>query len=193
MTERFPVPREYRERDRSPQRDAWCDRLPGRAELVAERWGLTPDGVPGYGFLSVVWPVRDRTGRTLVLKIHDDTAGTDGERIALEAARGPALVELVNADPTANALLLERLDPSHTLLDLGADEACEVIGGLVAEISSHPAPPDLRCLADEADRLRTSITAMLGRTPDVLPRAVADRAVETLETCAAQVRSDPDC
>jgi len=68
-----------------------------------------------------------------------------------------------------------------------------VIGGLVAEISSHPAPPDLRCLADEADRLRTSITAILGRTPDVLPRAVADRAVETLETCAAQVRSDPDC
>ena len=66
-----------------------------------------------------------------------------------------------------------------------------MIGGLVAEISSHPAPPDLRCLADEADRLRTSITAMLGRTPDVLPRAVADRAVETLETCAAQVRSDP--
>jgi len=61
MTERFPVPREYRERDRSPRRDTWCDRLPGRAELVAERRGLTPDGVPGYGFLSVVWPVRDRS------------------------------------------------------------------------------------------------------------------------------------
>ena len=97
--------------------------------------------MPGYGFLSVVWPVRDRTGRALMLKIHDDSAGTDGERIALATARGPALVELVNADPTANALLLERLDPSHTLLDLGADEACGVIGDLVAEISSHPAPP----------------------------------------------------
>ena len=99
--------------------------------------GLTPDGVPGYGFLSV------------------DSAGPG------PSTTGPG------------------------------DEACEVIGGLVAEISSHPAPPELRSLADEADRLRTSITAMLGRTPDVLPRAVADRAIETLEDGAAQVGSDP--
>ena len=60
MTERFPVPRAYRDRERSPQRDTWCDRLPGRAELVAEQWGLTPDGVPGYG--SSPWSGRSGTG-----------------------------------------------------------------------------------------------------------------------------------
>ena len=191
MTERFTVPQAYRDRDRSPERDAWCDGLPGRARQLADRWGLTPDGTPGYGFLSVVWPVRNRTGRALVLKIHDVTAGTDGERLALEAARGPALVELVESEPTLNALLLQRLDPTRSLLELPADEACGVIGDLVALIAAHPAPAGMRSVVEVTDSIGASITAMLDRTPDVLPRALADRAIETLEAVAARVRSDP--
>lgn len=189
MVTRFPVPEAYREQGRLPERDTWCDRLPAKAEALAEKWDLTPDGASMYGFLSVVWPVRNAVGRPLALKIHDYTAGTDGERLALDAARGDGLVELVKSDPTMNALLLQRLDPNRTLTSLDVDEACGVIGDLAAEISSHSAPEGMRSVAFEVDRIHASITAMLDRTPEVLPRELADRALETLETVGAQVGS----
>ena len=191
MADRFPVPQGYRDRERSPERDAWCDGLPSRAEDLAGRWRLSPDGPPWYGFLSVVWPVSDVGGRRLVLKIHDFTAGTDGERLALAAADGGGLVELVEADPTMNALLLQRLDASCTLESVDVDEACGVIGDLVAHVSSHTAPEGMRSVADVAEAIHASITAQLDRTPAVLPRALADQALEMLDTVAAQSRSDP--
>jgi streptomycin 6-kinase len=156
---------------------------------VAQRWALTPDGPPGHGFLSVVWPVRDPADRALVLKIHDGTTATDGERLALAAVRGAGMVELVASEATLNALLLQRLDPARTLLELPADEACGVIGDLVAVIAAHPAPDGLRSVAEVTDRIGDSITAMLDRVPEVLPRALVEQALETLEVVGAQTRA----
>ncbi|MEP6649587.1 MAG: aminoglycoside phosphotransferase family protein [Lapillicoccus sp.] len=190
MADFFPVPDGYRDQERSPQRLAWCDWLPRLAATLADRWGLTPDGEPMYGFLSFVWPVRDRAARPLMLKVHDFSAGADGERLALEAARRPALVELVASDPGQNALLLERLDSTRRLETMAdVDAACEVIGDLVAQISAHDAPPEMRSMATELDRLHASTTAMLDRTPDVMPRLRAERALETMGALAEELRA----
>ncbi len=193
MPARFPVPDACRDDERWPQRQPWCDRLPGIAEAMAQRWRLTPDGSPMFGFLSVVWPVRGDTGRPMVLKIHDHSPGTDGERLALEAAQGDGLVQLLASEPTMNALLLQRLDAARTLEspEVDVDTACELIGDIVARVSSRPAPSGLRCVADVADGLHASTTAMLDRTPAALPRGLADRGLETLKTVAAQARAAP--
>ena len=186
----FPVPDAYRDVDRSSERMAWVDGLPGRAGVLAQRWSLEPDGEPMFGFLSVVWPVRSEQGRALVLKIHADVAGTDGERLALEAGRGSSLVELVDSDPEASALLLQRLDRDRTLDTMAdVDAACETIGDLVAEITAHDAPPGMRSMADELDRLHESTTSMIDRTPDVMPRERAERALDTSRDLAAALRA----
>jgi streptomycin 6-kinase len=112
MPHTFPVPDAYRDQDLSPARQAWITRLPATA-VPGAALGSGRGRQPMFGFLGIVWPVRDAGGRRLVLKVHSPHLGGDGERVALEAARGPALVELVRADPTANALLLERLDPKE--------------------------------------------------------------------------------
>ena len=190
MPSSFPVPDAYREIDLSPTRLAWIDTLSARARDLARRWSLVPDGESRYGLLSVVWPMRMSQGRALVLKIHADVLGPEGERLALAAARGPWLVELVDADPEARALLLERLDAERNLETMSdVDAACDVIAGLAAEITAHDAPPGLRSMAGELDRLHASTTGMLDRTPDVLPRALADRALETLAHFAVALRA----
>ena len=139
------MPREYRDGDGRRNGTPGATGCRGGVDDVAERWGLTPDGVPGYGFLSVVWPVRATGPAGLwCLKIHDDSAGTDGERIALATARGPALVGAVERGPDGERAAPGTLDPSHTLLDLGSDEACGVIGDLVTPGDPGPAVPRRR-------------------------------------------------
>lgn len=142
------------------------------------------------GFLGVVWPVRDGAGRPLVLKIHSGYWGADGEGLALDVARGPALVELVQYEPAANALLLERLDHERRLAGLAdVDAACGVIGDLVAQISSHHAPPGMRLMADELERIRGTILEKLETAADALPRPLVDRALDTLAGLSAELRS----
>ena len=142
-----------------------------------------------FGFLGIVWPVRDTGDRRLVLKVHSPAPRHRRRaRVALEAARGPALVELVRADPTANALLLERLDPKQTLDDVDVDEACGVIGDLVAHISSHDAPPG----AGNGRRARPHARLDPGPADDLrgaVPRPFVDRALDALAGLAADLQA----
>ena len=153
--------------DRSPDRQSWIDTLSARVAVLAERWSLEPDGEPMFGFLSVVWPVRGPAGRPLVLKIHADVAGTDGERLALDTGLGPALVELVDNDPEASALLLQRLDRDRTL-------------DTVAKKKKKK---------KKKKRGVFFPTSMLDRTPDVMPRERAERALVTARDLAAALRA----
>ncbi len=179
-----------------PAKVAWLDSVAGTsgvagiAERVSAAWDLKPDGDVMAGFLSLVRPVRDRAGRALVLKLYGPVPGVAGEPDFLRTVAGPGVVELVRDDPGAGALLLERLDPGRTLDGLpDVDEACGVIGSLVGQICAHPSPAGMRSVADELDRLHASISSMLDRTPEVLPRALADRALDTLAALSPPLRA----
>lgn len=139
----------------------WISRLPAEggpsgAEWAAgaqrllgeafERWSLEPDGPLRTGWTAVVAPVL-REGVPLALKVVRRSVDTDGEPVALRRWAGDGAVTLVAALPSRGLLLLERLDPRRDLVEMPVDEACEVIGGLLARLHV-PAPASLPRLGE---------------------------------------------
>lgn len=166
-----------------PDGATWLRTLPALLEEVLQEWSLTPAGEPMSGWTAVVVPV-DRDGERLVCKVawpHEDGAG---EHLALRHWAGDGAVRLHAADPARGALLLERVDASRDLRELWDEEACEIIGGLLARLHV-PAPANLRRLSDV---VAGQLEEMRAR-PDLLPRRLVARAAALL----ADLSSDPAC
>jgi streptomycin 6-kinase len=91
-----------------------------------------------------------------VLKLTWPAERTVDEARALAAWKGRGAVLLLEADPAAGALLLERLDPTQTLdsMDLGA--AAEVAGRLLRRLAI-PAPDGVRSLRAVAGEIGGSL------------------------------------
>jgi streptomycin 6-kinase len=141
------------------ERVDWLTRLPDRAQRYADRWALRPDGPPMHGYVGVVWPVRradDDTPAVLKLSWPHDEA--QDEAVALATWAGNGTVRLLDHDTADYALLLERLDPHHSLNEEPIDTAVEIAGGL------------LRTLSVPAPTLHRSVTAMARQWAERLPR-----------------------
>ncbi len=82
-------------------------------------------------------------------------------------------MRLLRADPGRRAMLLERLDPTD-LADIWDVEACEVVGGLYADLHV-PAPPQLRTLTSYVGRWTERLAALPRDAP--LPRRLVEQAV----------------
>jgi len=119
-----------------PSVELWCDELPALVERLAKRWGLTVVGArPG------------NTGRTLicesadgmrVLKLTPDQEIAAGEATALQCWAGCSrVVQVMEVDFEAGAILLEGLAPGTTLL--GQDVPWPEIGELLTQIHGVPA------------------------------------------------------
>ena len=104
------------------------------------------------------------------------------EHLGLRRWDGRGAVRLLRADPRRFALLLERLDATTDLRSVPVDEACGVIGDLLARLRV-PALPQVPTLSTYASR-------QLAKPPpvDVLPR----RFVEQGRRLAAELVSDPE-
>lgn len=163
----------------------WISRLPAEGgpsgaawaaqaqRLLAEqfsRWDLRADGDLRTGWTAVVAPVT-RDGERLALKVVRPSVDTDGEPLALRHWAGDGAVRLVAAEPSRGALLLERLDPSRDLLAIDVEEACTVIGSLLARLH-RPAPPGLHRLGPWSQQW---VEELQRRTS--LPRRFVTRAV----------------
>lgn len=120
----------------------WLDQLPHLLGELLEDWGVVEAG-PAWA-----------------------------EHVALQHWHGRGAVRLVAADPRRGALLLERLNAEQDLLPLWVDEACEVIGGLLAELH-RPASPDLPRVVDFLDPQFDRLTG----SESALPRRVVERAI----------------
>jgi streptomycin 6-kinase len=130
--------------DGGPSGADWLASVPGLVERGLGRWGLEPDGDPRTGWTALVVPVR-RGEERLALKVGWPHPEARHEPLALRLWNGDGAVRLVAAQPTEGLLLLERLDADTDLLDPWVDEACEVIGGLLARLNV-PAPPQVEPL-----------------------------------------------
>jgi streptomycin 6-kinase len=144
---------------------AWIAALPQLLDRLCRRWRLQiEDGVGGRGYHGVVVPVR-RGAERCVLKLTWPAERTVDEERALAAWRGRGAVLLLEADPAAGALLLERLDPTRTLNSMDLRAAAQVAGRLLRRLAI-PAPDGVRPLRAVAADIGVSLPerqARLGR------------------------------
>ncbi len=112
----------------------WCDALPASVDRCCQRWGLELDEALSGG-TSRVFIGRRRGGRGMVLKLTPDQAVAETEAVALRAwARTPHVVDLLEADTEAGALLLEKVEPGARLADQPTLPSIEEIAGLLASL-----------------------------------------------------------
>ena len=152
----------------------WLDALPRVFADVVEEWELVVDGEPMHGYVSVVVPVRTRSGGPAVLKLtFDGDEESEHEHLALQRWGGAGAVRLLRADPARRAMLLERLHPED-LGDLWDVEACEVVAGLYASIHV-PALPQLRTVASYVERWCAALATMPRNAP--VPHRLVEQAL----------------
>ena len=156
---------------------SWCDALPGLVERCCQRWGLELDEALSGG-TSRVFMGRRRGGRGVVLKLTPDPSVADGEALALHAwARTPHVVDLLEADTEAGALLLEEIEPGTRLADQPGLPSFEEIAGLLASLRVADADHGGR-LPAQAERV-DFLFGLIGRRlshPRVRPLVTADLA-----------------
>ncbi|MFJ3219825.1 aminoglycoside phosphotransferase family protein [Kitasatospora sp. NPDC086801] len=172
-----------------PDGRAWVSRLPTLAGELIDSWELRPDGPPAHGVVALVLPVRRADGTPAALKLQPVDEETAGEPIALRAWAGRGAVHLLDHEPASGSMLLERLDPGRSLLDVADDRAAlRVLAELLGELTKlHVGAPGLRRLADLVDGLRARAPAAAAALADPAERRL-------LADCAAalrEVRAEP--
>jgi streptomycin 6-kinase len=158
----------------------WARGVPRTIERALDTWGLRVDGAPRTGRTAVVVPVL-RDDEPLALKLDWPHPEARHEHLALRHWDGTGAVRLVAARPREGLLLLERLEAAADLGAVWADEACEVIGGLLGRLHV-PAPPQVERLTDH---LPPRLERM--RRHAALPRRVVTRTLGL----ARDLLSDP--
>lgn len=176
-----------------PRDQDWLATLPTAIEHRLEVWDLRPDGPVRHGSHALVIPVT-REGTPLVLRVN---APSEDVRAHIEALRfwhGRGTVHLVDADPTAGVMLLERLDLHRSALDLPSEEAMAVLG-VMARRLAVPAPPTARSTADLALARAESLEPDWLRQGKPFDRAIlraGEEAVATLVTTASTLAVNGD-
>lgn len=133
--------------DGGPPGAEWARGVRHRVVECLDRWDLKVTGRAMTGWVAVVFPVVRADGSPAVLKVGWPHVESAAEHIALQVWGGEGAVRLLAADPANGALLLERLDSRHTLMDQDAFAACEVIGAILGRLHV-PAPPTIPPLRD---------------------------------------------
>lgn len=169
--------------DTGPDGATWLRTLPRLVQQVLDQWSLTWNGPPGCGRTALTLPV-ERDGIRLVVKIGWPHRESAQEHLALRRWGGEGAVQLVAADPTRGALLLEALDAGHDLAAVPIDGACAVVGGLLRRLHV-PAPPSMYPLSAVAAHW----TEQLRAADRVLPRRLAVRALGLI----SDLTTEPDC
>ncbi len=157
-----------------PGGNEWLDRLPRLVEECAEQWALEL-GPPFAGSnASLVLPAGDA-----VLKINFPDDESEHEPDALRRWDGDGAVKLLGHDPERRALLIERCEPGTTLLELGDDDAGDVVAGLLPRLWVSPAPT-YRTLADLAATWVEELPELWASHARPFERAILDAAVDAL-------------
>ncbi|MEU4761768.1 aminoglycoside phosphotransferase family protein [Actinosynnema sp. NPDC023794] len=176
-----------------PRDEDWLANLPAAIEHRLAAWNLRPDGQVRHGSHALVIPVT-RESTPLVLRMNAPSEDVTAHIEALRFWRGRGTVHLVDADPSAGAMLLERLDLHHSALNLPSEEAMAVLG-VMARRLAVPAPPTARSTADLALARADSLESDWLRQGKPFDRAIlraGEKAVETLVTTTSTLAVNGD-
>jgi streptomycin 6-kinase len=102
-----------------------------------------------YAYVSLALPAKLEDGGHAVLKIARPHRESEHEADALARWQGDGAVRLLARDRERSALLIERCFPGTSLAELPADEALDVIAGLLPRLWLHAGEP-FRLLTEEA-------------------------------------------
>lgn len=134
---------------------AWCSAVPGLANEVAGRWGLTLGDRYAYGASSVVLYCSQAGGGRAVLKLSPDPPflADQAAMLGLFAPSGK-VPDVLAVDPAAGAVLLEAIEPGMAADELPYPPSAQAWGDLIRALHHvAPAPPgfprDLRGRCDE--------------------------------------------
>ncbi len=183
---------------RSPGGRAWLDALPGLIDQALQRWKLTvdlpPDGAPGHGHAGIVVPVRRGDGTPAALKISFPYEGAVIEPLSLSLWNGHGMVAILEQDQATCSMLLARLNARKSLIDVPMEEAVNVWGGLVRQLSIAP---DARAgwtriphIADAAERYCDELPARWNDLNRPFPRWLLEAALEVCQTRGAVSRRE---
>lgn len=121
----------------------WIERFPNLLRSCIERWAVVEVGEP-FGYVGYAWvaPVRVEGGSEAVLKLAPPDQEFANEYHAMRLYGGNGAARLIDGDPAAVALLLERLRPGTTLADLGDDAEATGIGARAMADVFRPLPAE---------------------------------------------------
>lgn len=121
----------------------WMASFPALVERFREQWDIVQLGEP-FAYVGYAWvapaTLRDRT--PVVLKLAPPDKEFASEYQALRLYGGTGAARLIDGDPEAVALLLERLEPGTTLAELADDVTATEIAGLAMKKLFRPLPAD---------------------------------------------------
>jgi streptomycin 6-kinase len=147
----------------------------GRVDRVSRRWGLARDAQLTYGEWNLVLLVR-RGDEPCALRVCGPGTDVDDEVAALQTWGGNGAVRLLQVDREERVLLLERLDPDHSLRSLPLASAAAFAGQVIRRLSV-PAPPGLPLLVDVAQDAAGDMTIRQQQLGNPVPTAILTRAV----------------
>lgn len=162
----------------------WLRDLPRRLERFATRWSLTlHPHFAGIEF-NYVAPATRADGTRTVFKISRHVDETRNEIAALRLWDGDGAARLLEADPDAGALLVERLEPGTMLSEVAEfddDAATGIAAEMLRALWRRPSEPDgfrpLESWCDAYNRNREALTQGAGGFPaGLFRRADALRA-----------------
>src|SRR5215203_655012 len=123
--------------------EAWLATFPATLAAVAERYGLTL-GAPFKLSYNYVCAATREDGTPVVLKLSPPYNEFYGEVAALRHYGVAGCVELLDADPDAGVVILERIFPGEMLHDMTVendDEATRIMAEVMKNLW-RPLPPD---------------------------------------------------
>lgn len=120
---------------------AWVEAFPALLSRLRQRWGLALGETFAYVGYAFVARVDLPGGAPAVLKVAPPCPEFASEIAALRLYDGRGAVRMLDADPAAAALLLERLEPGTPLAELDDDvRATEIAAGVMRELWRPLAP-----------------------------------------------------
>jgi len=170
---------------------AWVDRLPATLAACGDRWSLVIE--PPFPNLSYNYasPATRADGAAVVLKacFPDQAFVRESEALLLFAGRGA--VRLLEADPTAGVMLLERLVSGTPLRAMEDDAQATSIAASVMRRLWRPVPSDhpFPTIADWAAGIGR-YQARFADAPGPIPAALANEAARLFAELLAS-QADP--
>jgi streptomycin 6-kinase len=176
----FETPPALKWLERSDEGRAWLQYLPARVAACVQTWKLELEPPYPQSFVSIVFPARRADGSKAVLKVQYTHPESDYEEEALRLWNGEGAVRLFGYDPGHHALLIERCEPGVHLSAAGADEALQVLAGLLPRLWIKAGKP-FRSLQDEAAGWLKDLPQSWDRAGRPFEAALLDVTLESLE------------
>lgn len=148
---------------KTAERRAWLAALPETVRALERRWGISLSAPFDHSYVSCSWvaPARLADGTRAVVKIGMPHMEAEQEADGLRFWNGDGAVKLLASDRSMNAMLLERCEPGHSLLNLPEEEQDLIIAAMLKRLWKEPPPGSFRPLSaliaywrDETERAR---------------------------------------